>query len=374
MRIAFYAPMKPPDDAIISGDRETARLILKALAAEGHEVDIVSRLRTFQRTPDEARFAELTAASCEETRRLLDDWNRGEVPDLWITYHLYHKAPDWLGPALTAALGIPYAVIEGCRAAKHASGPWATGFAQADRALLAADAVAAMHAEDAEGLMPLLAPDRIARLTPFVDAARFDAAAARERTSEPPVLVAVAMMRAGDKEASYRLLAEALGRLTDRAWTLLIAGDGPKRDEILSLFPADRLDWRGAVAPGQVADIYAAGDLFVWPAINEAFGVALLEAQAAGLPVIAGDSGGVPDIVRDGETGRVVPEGDVSAFAEAVAALLDDAALRRQYGKAAAAHIRARHDLSSGRMVLAAILDAAIRTNSGRRAVSAGAA
>jgi glycosyltransferase involved in cell wall biosynthesis len=378
MKIAFYAPMKPPDDPVISGDRETARLILKALEAEGHTVEIVSRLRTWQRNPETSRFEELEDASAKESRRLHADWLAGgALPDLWITYHLYHKAPDWLGPAVTDALAIPYVVLEGCRAAKHESGPWAAGFAQADRALAAADAVAAMHAEDAEGLVPLLDPDRLFRLTPFIDAVRFEdaaaSAAATERRNDPPVLVAVAMMRAGDKEQSYRILAESLNRLINKPWRLLVAGDGPRRDDILALFPADRLDWRGAVEPEDIAGIYAAGDLFVWPAINEAFGVALLEAQAAGLPVVAGNSGGVPDIVRTGETGLVVPEGDADALAGAVARLLDDAEMRRSFGAAAAAHIRARHDLASARRELSAILDAAVRTNAARWSATAGA-
>ncbi|WP_315902750.1 glycosyltransferase family 4 protein [Microbaculum marinisediminis] len=374
MNIAFYAPMKPPDDPVISGDRETARLILKALAAEGHRVEIASRLRTWQRTPDEARFVELKTEADVEVRSLLAAWAGHEAPDLWITYHLYHKAPDWIGPAVSAALAIPYVVIEGCRAAKHAAGPWATGFAQADRALTAADAVAAMHAEDAEGLMPLLEPGRLFRLKPFIDAARFEAAAGRARAGEPPVLVAVAMMRAGDKEASYRLLAAALERLERRDWRLLIAGDGARRDEILALFPPDRIDWRGAIAPEDIAGVYAEGDLFVWPAINEAFGIALLEAQAAGLPVIAGASGGVPDIVRDGETGLLVAEGDEAAFAAAVARLLDDADTRRAYGKEAAAHVRADHDIAPARRAIGQILEAAVRTNASRRSVAAGAA
>jgi glycosyltransferase involved in cell wall biosynthesis len=382
MKIAFYAPMKPPDDPVISGDRETARLILKALEAEGHTVEIVSRLRTWQRTPEKTRFAELEDESINECRRLLDEWQvasapGGGAPDLWITYHLYHKAPDWLGPAVTDALAIPYVVLEGCRAAKQETGPWAPGLAQADRALISADAVAAMHAEDAEGLVPVLAADRLFRLTPFIDAARFEdaatAVAAPDRRNNPPVLVAVAMMRAGDKEQSYRSLAESLNRLINKPWRLLLAGDGARRDDILALFPADRLDWHGAVEPGDIAGIYEAGDLFVWPAINEAFGVALLEAQAAGLPVVAGNSGGVPDIVRDGETGLVVPEGDADAFAGAVARLLDDAEMRRTFGTAAAAHIRARHDLASARKELTAILDAAVRTNAARWSATAGA-
>ncbi len=358
MRIAFHAPMKPPDDPVISGDRETARLILKALAEEGHEVEIASRLRTWQRNPDPEAFEAVRHAAQIETDRLLERWRSEPPPDLWLTYHLYHKAPDLVGPAIARALSIPYLVIEGCRAAKQENGPWATGFAAADRALLAADVVAAMHAEDARGLSAFLPPDRLHHLAPFIDASRFEAAA-RDHERLVPVLVVVAMMRAGDKERSYRLLAEALPRLADRPWRLVIAGDGPRREAILGLFPADRVDWRGIVAPEAIASIYGEGDLMVWPAINEAFGVALLEAQAAGLPVVAGASGGVPDIVEDGATGLLAPEGDASAFALALARYLDDPALRRRHGAAAAAHVRARHDLAAGRRGIAALIDAA---------------
>lgn len=358
MRIAFHAPMKPPDDPVISGDRETARLILKALAEEGHDVEIASRLRTWQRTPDPEAFEAVRLTAQAEAGRLLERWRSEPPPDLWLTYHLYHKAPDLLGPVIARALSIPYLVIEGCRAAKQENGAWAAGFAAADRALLAADAVAAMHAEDARGLSALLPRERVHRLDPFIDASRFDAAA-RERRPGTPVLVVVAMMRAGDKERSYRLLAEALSRLADHPWRLVIAGDGARREAILGLFPADRMDWRGVVAPEAIASLYAEGDLMVWPAINEAFGVALLEAQAAGLAVVAGASGGVPDIVADGATGLLAPEGDAGAFALALERYLDDPGLRWRHGVAAARHVRARHDLAAGRRGIAALIDAA---------------
>ena len=81
--------------------------------------------------------------------------------------------------------------------------------------------------------------------------------------------------------------------------------------------PPDRLRFLGALPPDRLAACYAAADLMVWPAINEAYGMALLEAQAAGLPVVAGRTGGVPDIVRDGVTGLLTPIGDETAFAEA---------------------------------------------------------
>ena len=70
----------------------------------------------------------------------------------------------------------------------------------------------------------------------------------------------------------------------------------------------------------------------VWPAIREAYGMALLEAQAAGLPVIAGNVGGVPDIVRDGQTGILTAEGDAVAFAAALRSMIEQPERRAAYG------------------------------------------
>ena len=102
-----------------------------------------------------------------------------------------------------------------------------------------------------------------------------------------------------------------------------------------------------ALAGPDLAATLAAGDLFVWPAINEAYGMALLEAQAAGLPVLAGASGGVPDIIVDGMTGRLVAPHDAAAFAASLAALLADPALRRRLGAAAAQRAAAEHDIAT---------------------------
>src|SRR2546425_7297077 len=68
----------------------------------------------------------------------------------------------------------------------------------------------------------------------------------------------------------------------------------------------------------------------------EGFGISLVEASACGLPVVAGNAGGVPDAVRDGETGFLVPPEDPAAFADAICRLLGDAALaqRMEIGRA----------------------------------------
>jgi glycosyltransferase involved in cell wall biosynthesis len=168
------------------------------------------------------------------------------------------------------------------------------------------------------------------------------------------------MMRAPDKLASYRLLAQAMQRLSGRPWRLILVGDGPERPAVESAFAAcgERVAFAGLRTPEAIARFHAAADLFVWPAVNEAYGMALLEAAAAGLPVVAGRVGGVPEIVADGETGLLVPGGDAAAFADATARLLRDAPLRRRLGRAAARRAEERHGFAAA----AARLDAILRS------------
>jgi len=80
---------------------------------------------------------------------------------------------------------------------------------------------------------------------------------------------------------------------------------------------------------------YRAADVFVLPTRAETFGIAAVEAQAAGLPVIASDLGGLSDIVKDGVTGQLIDVGDVSALCDSISLLIDDAALRGQWARAA---------------------------------------
>jgi glycosyltransferase involved in cell wall biosynthesis len=90
-------------------------------------------------------------------------------------------------------------------------------------------------------------------------------------------------------------------------------------------------------------------DLLVHPAAREGLGISLLEAQAAGVPVVAFAAGGVPEAVADGDTGLLVEPGNAAGLAEAVILLLDDPNWRRQLGAAAAERIRTR--FSPDRMV-----------------------
>ncbi len=377
MRIAFYAPLKPPDHPVPSGDRRMAQLLVAALEARGHQVELASRLRSRDGAGNPARQMRLAAVAGRLAHRLVRRLQARpaiERPRAWITYHLYYKAPDWLGPRVAAALSIPYVVIEASLAGKRAGGPWSTGHAATVAALARASAVASFHARDEEALVGAVAhPARLHRIKPFLDAGPL-AAAARAREAHratlaaahgldeaTPWLLAVAMMRGGDKLESYRLLARALARLAHRPWRLLVAGDGPARGEVEAAFAplGPRVAFLGARPPEALAALYAASDLFAWPAIREAWGMALLEAHAAALPAVAGDSGGVGEILQHGRTGWLVPAGDDEAFAAAIGAALDDRAQLRARGTAAWAKVAAEHDIAAAGLALDRILAAA---------------
>lgn len=369
MKIAFTAPMKPLDHPVPSGDRTMGRLIVRALESAGHEVRIASTFRPWRKDGGIDLQEEVRRAALAEADRISSEWARtGYCPDLFLTYHLYHKAPDWIGPALAGRFALPYAVIEASRAPKRKEGPWSLGFAAADAALERADAVAAIHNADAECLAAVVPQDRLEVLLPFLDAEPFLATAdAPKPLAAPPLkLLAVGMLRDDSKRRSYEVLAEALSRVQDLPWHLTIVGDGPARDPILALFPPERLKWLGALEPGELPVEYARHDLVVWPAIREAFGFVFLEAQAAGVGVIAGSTFGVPDIVEDGVTGLLSPEGDADAFAANLRRVIDDPSLADRLGHAARVHIAEHHDLAGGAARLDAFVQKAVRHHAGR--------
>ncbi|WP_417684558.1 glycosyltransferase family 4 protein [Roseibium sp.] len=365
MKIAFTAPMKPLDDPVPSGDRTMGRLIVKALEAGEHEVRIASRFRSWRKDGSEDLQRAVKRDALAEAERVAKEWDAANYrPDIFLTYHLYHKAPDWIGPALADRYSIPYAIIEASRAPKRRTGPWAFGFSAADEALSRADQVAALHRADSECLSDVVPKDRLRVLLPFLDTSPFETdsrpAQADSISGDKPLkLLTVAMMREGDKTRSYEVLAAALGKVRDLPWHLTIVGDGPARDHVLSLFPPDRITMRSALPPEDLPAQYAAHDLFVWPAIREAFGFVFLEAQASGLGVIAGDTFGVPDIVIDGETGLISPEGDAEAFAQNLRKVLNDRPLAARLGETARDHIKANHRLQAGTRRLNAFLEAA---------------
>src|SRR5258705_5027633 len=126
MRIAFYAPLKPPTHPVPSGDRRMARLLMAALGRANHRIELASRFRSRDGAGDPARQQALADLGEHLARRLVRQYQAraaAERPELWFTYHLYYKAPDWLGPAGSAAPDIPHVVAEVSHAGQPAGGP-----------------------------------------------------------------------------------------------------------------------------------------------------------------------------------------------------------------------------------------------------------
>jgi glycosyltransferase involved in cell wall biosynthesis len=377
VNVAFYAPLKPPDHPTPSGDRAMARLLLRALAGAGHRVTLASRLRSFERAGDARAQSTIRRRAGGVLERLRAQYRAAPAasrPQLWFTYHLYHKAPDLLGPVLSRELAIPYVVAEASHAPKQAGGPWDEGYRATAAALRVARRVIVLNPADDACVRALLGGGaRLRALAPFIDAHASVRRAGDARASRvlhrgagivPGValLVAIAMMRPGAKLASYRLLGDALARITDRAWQLLVLGDGPARAQVHASLAGlgERVRYAGQCSAADLPRWLAPADLYVWPAVDEAWGMAFLEAAALGIPAVAGRAGGVGSVVAHGRSGLLVPPRDAGAFAAAVAALLDDAAARRAMGEAARRKVLAEHDLPAAAVALDRILGEAI--------------
>jgi phosphatidylinositol alpha-1,6-mannosyltransferase len=201
-------------------------------------------------------------------------------------------------------------------------------------------------------IAPALAPAdraRMVQLTPGVDDTTFhpgaDGASVRARygLGDRPVVVCVSRMVA---RKGQDMLVRALPQIRSQVpgAALLLVGDGPHRRAVEKL--AARLGVRqhvvftGRVPWEQTPAYYAAGDVFCMPTRTrlaglepEALGICYLEAAATGLPVVAGDSGGAPDAVLEGENGYVVNGRDVAAVAQACIRLLADRELAARFGE-----------------------------------------
>ncbi len=190
---------------------------------------------------------------------------------------------------------------------------------------------------------------RMARLHPGVDAAVFrpDPGArqrvrARYELADRPVVVCVSRLvpRKG-QDTLLRAWPAVLSRFPEAA--LLVVGGGPYAADLRRLAAsagiAGSVRFTGPVPQAELPAHYAAGDVFAMPCRTrrggldvEGLGIVYLEASAAGLPVVGGDSGGAPDAILDGETGYVVGGRDVTALAGRLTALLADPAAARAMG------------------------------------------
>ncbi|WP_375498290.1 glycosyltransferase family 4 protein [uncultured Jatrophihabitans sp.] len=218
------------------------------------------------------------------------------------------------------------------------------------------DVVTYLGAYTRSKIAPLMSGrTELVQLTPGVDIQTFgpatDSTAVRQRhgLGERPTIVCVSRLVA--RKGQDRLI-DAMPAVRDVLpdVVLLLVGDGSYRDELARRARdsgvADAVVFTGGVPHADLPAHYAAGDVFAMPCRTrrrgldvEGLGIVFLEASATGLPVLAGDSGGAPDAVLDGETGYVVDGRDVPAIGERLVALLHDAPLRAQLGAAGRAWV-----------------------------------
>ena len=197
-----------------------------------------------------------------------------------------------------------------------------------------------------------LSPEAAARMTqlpPGVDEKTFhpgsggDEVRARLGLTDRPVVVCVSrLVRRKGQDTLIRALPRILAAEPDTV--LLIVGGGPYENDLRRLARetgvSSSVRFTGAVPWSELPAHYGAGDVFAMPCRTrrggldvEGLGIVYLEASATGLPVVAGDSGGAPDAVLDGETGWVVKGGSPEEAADRITVLLGDAELRRRMGE-----------------------------------------
>lgn len=330
MKIAFYAPMKSPLHPVPSGDRLMARQLMSVLRAMGSEVRLASQFRSYMREPDHALLETARANGEAEALRLIAEWQAEQWrPDIWFCYHPYYKAPDVIGPRIARHFNARYVTVEASYSNRRAEGPWSAWTDELRDGLQSGDVHFFMKQRDLDGLRQASAgaQAQLVHLPPFIDAGPFAELARAPQGAGAVRLVTVAMMRADVKLRSYEFLAAALSRVRSGNWHLAIVGDGEARAAVTAAFAAlatERVTFHGELDAAAVRSVLSGSDVFVWPGFGEAYGLAYLEAQAAGCAVIAQRAAGVPEVVRDNQTGILTPQNDAAAFADAVEGLIGD--------------------------------------------------
>jgi glycosyltransferase involved in cell wall biosynthesis len=250
--------------------------------------------------------------------------------------------------------------------------PWAGG--PAGRLALGATALRNLLLRDADAFVAMSAAirdemraagvpgERIALLRHGVDTGRFRPAEAGEREALrarlglPEGVLAVysgRLLRGKGLEKLLDAFTAVAGDVLDLCLVLLGSGEGQvlSVEDELRRTAADRGLASRVVFAGRVErveDYLRAADLFVFPSVFEALGIALVEAAACGLCAVASRTGGIVDVVEDGRSGRLVAPGDAGALAAALRELARDAAARAKMGRAARAVALAHFDERDG--------------------------
>lgn len=349
-KIAFYAPIKPPDHPIASGDRLIGANLISALELAGFGVEIASRFIAYSKRADGDILLQRKTQALQQAKKIVQAM-QNDPPNLWLSYHPYCKAPDWLGPYIAKHFSIPYVTVEACRTwqgTQNGKDLWHDWRLQAQENIATAQKHFYFKPNDADYLQTFVKNKNLCFLPPFIDVASRHCLLKSNvaKNNKGVCLITVAQMRAGKKVKNYEILANSLQSLQKLDWNLIIVGDGPERKTIKNLFSSideSRLHWAAALLPQQVLHALSKADIFVWPGWNEPIGMVYLEAQMMGLPIVAQKSGGVPLVVENNKTGLLV--NDSWLLSKALASLICDIDLRKKLGAQGIKKVQANHSL-----------------------------
>lgn len=175
--------------------------------------------------------------------------------------------------------------------------------------------------------------ERIETITNGLDIGRYPIVS-HERNDAPVIAVVASCIPGKGHDILVRTITLLTARYPDLR--VVCAGGGPLKEHLIAMASAagaaQHFTWLGHV--DDVRPVLASADMLVHPSLNEALPYAIMEAMAAGLPVVAAEVGGVAELVVDGVTGLLVRPGDEQGLAAAVSRMLDDQLLRRSAGEA----------------------------------------
>jgi L-malate glycosyltransferase len=188
------------------------------------------------------------------------------------------------------------------------------------------------------------------QITPFgVD---IDLFSPRQPTPREKSSIVLGVAKNLEPVYGFDILLKALAILKGRTkprFCLRIAGEGAEKRHLeelaIQLGISSDIDFQGKIAQSEMPAFYGSLDIFINPSRSESFGVSILEASACGLPVVASDVGGIPEVVMNGETGLLVPSEDSESLAAAILRLSTDAELRASMGSAGRSFVRKKYSI-----------------------------
>jgi len=352
MKISFYMPFKPFGHKNPSGDLITGMELHDFLSKKNHEVEIASTLRSRWLYLKPWKFLNVA-----RERDRVTSAQKSSPAAIWLSYHTYYKAPDLLGPICSSRLSIPYVIFQGIYSTKRKrSLKTFPGFLLNRTALQAAQVVFTNKKTDEHNLKRLLPEERVKYISPGLipDQFNFDLVARRAlkeqwNVGERRVVMTTAMLRPGVKTTGVIKVIDSCAELRKRGHDLIliVIGDGVNRSMIEQEGReklSDNILFLGKIPRHELYRYYSAADVFAFPGIEEALGMVYLEAQSAGLPVVAFNNWGAKEAVIHNETGLLSSAEKPEAFTQDIEKLVVDRDRRIKMRDAAKTHIRTNHD------------------------------